>query len=208
MASEDGRSAVAGANPTELIIDNGRILRRGAGNNGERFQDLIARSGQQYVEAAFSTGDNPDAKKFSMYSFGAQFAEVRVDADLGQLFVTRLTGVFGAGKILNAKTARSQLMGGMVWGISIALHEVTAYDQRLGRIVNNNLAEYHVPTNADVGDLDVSWIDEDDEHVSSIGAKGIGEIGITGAAAAIANAVYHATGKRIRDLPITPDKLL
>jgi xanthine dehydrogenase YagR molybdenum-binding subunit len=96
----------------------------------------------------------------------------------------------------------------MVWGISMALHENTAYDPRLCRIVNNNLAEYHVPTNADVGNIDVAWVEEDDEHVSLTGSKGIGEIGITGAAAAIANAIYHATGKRIRDLPITPDKLL
>ena len=99
-------------------------------------------------------------------------------------------------------------MGGMVWGISFALHEHTTYDERLGRIVNNNLAEYHVPTNADVGAIDIAWVEEDDQHVSPIGAKGIGEIGITGSAAAIANAVYHATGKRIRELPITPDKLL
>ena len=119
-----------------------------------------------------------------------------------------MTGVFGAGKILNALTARSQFMGGMVWGISFALYEHTAYDESLGRIVNNNLAEYHVPTNADVGTIDVSWVDEDDPHVCPMGAKGIGEIGITGAAAAVANAVYHATGKRIRDLPITLDKLI
>jgi xanthine dehydrogenase YagR molybdenum-binding subunit len=96
----------------------------------------------------------------------------------------------------------------MIWGISIALHETTVYDPRLGRVVNNNLAEYHVPTNADVGAIDVSWVDEEDKHVSATGSKGIGEIGITGAAAAIANAIYHATGKRIREIPITPDKLL
>jgi xanthine dehydrogenase YagR molybdenum-binding subunit len=143
-----------------------------------------------------------------MYSFGAQFAEVHVDADLRQIRVARMTGVFAAGKILNALTAHSQFMGGMVWGISFALYEHTTYDERLGRIVNNNLAEYHVPTNADVGTIDVAWVEENDPHVSPIGAKGIGEIGITGAVAAIANAVYHATGKRIRDLPITPDKLL
>jgi xanthine dehydrogenase YagR molybdenum-binding subunit len=131
-----------------------------------------------------------------------------VDADLGEIRVARMTGVFGAGRILNALTARSQFMGGMVWGISFALLEHTTYDQRLGRIVNNNLAEYHVPTNADIGEIDVSWVEEDDRHVSAVGAKGIGEIGITGAAAAIANAVYHATGKRVRDLPITPDKLI
>ena len=163
---------------------------------------------QAYVEAEASTRENPDAKEFSSYSFGAQFAEVRVDRDLGQIFVSRMTGVFAAGKILNAKTARSQFIGGMVWGISMALHENTVYDPRLCRIVNNNLAEYHVPTNADVGVIDVAWIDEDDRHVSFTGSKGIGEIGITGSSAAIANAIYHATGKRIRDLPITPDKLL
>jgi xanthine dehydrogenase YagR molybdenum-binding subunit len=163
---------------------------------------------QPYIEAEASTGENPDAKKFSSYSFGAQFAEVRVDRDLGQIYVSRMTGVFAAGRILNAKTARSQFMGGMVWGISMALHENTSYDPRLCRIVNNNLAEYHVPTNADVGNIDVAWVEEDDEHVSFTGSKGIGEIGITGASAAIANAIHHATGKRIRDLPITPDKLL
>jgi xanthine dehydrogenase YagR molybdenum-binding subunit len=116
--------------------------------------------------------------------------------------------VFGAGTILNALTARSQFIGGMVWGVSFALLEHTTYDERLGRIVNNNLAEYHVPTNADIGEIDVTWIEENDLHVSAVGAKGIGEIGITGAAAAIANAVYHATGKRVRGLPITPDKLI
>ena len=99
-------------------------------------------------------------------------------------------------------------MGGMVWGISLALYEHAAYDERLGRIVNNNLAEYHVPTNADVGVIDVAWVKESDPHVSAVGAKGIGEIGITGSAAAVANAVYHATGKRVREAPITPDKLL
>ncbi len=163
---------------------------------------------QPYIEAEASTGENPDAKRFSSYSFGAQFAEVRVDRDLGQIYVSRITGVFAAGKILNAATARSQFMGGMVWGISMALHENTMYDPQLCRIVNNNLAEYHVPTNADVGNIDVAWVDEEDEHVSFTGSKGIGEIGITGSSAAIANAIYHATGKRIRDLPITPDKLL
>jgi xanthine dehydrogenase YagR molybdenum-binding subunit len=167
-----------------------------------------ARSGQPYIEAQASTRQNDDAKNFSSFSFGAQFAEVHVDADLGQIRVARMTGVFAAGKILNAKTARSQFMGGMVWGISMALLEGAIYDPRLGRIVNNNLAEYHVPTNADVGNIDVAWVEEDDPHVSPIGAKGIGEIGITGSVAAIVNAIYHATGTRVRDLPVTPDKLL
>jgi xanthine dehydrogenase YagR molybdenum-binding subunit len=120
MASEDRRSVHADAKPEELTIENGQIVRRGGGNAGERIQDLIARSGRQYVEAEASTKENQDAKAFSMFSFGAQFAEVHVDADLGQIHVARMTGVFGAGKILNAKTARSQFIGGMVWGISLA----------------------------------------------------------------------------------------
>ena len=178
------------------------------GEDPEPLHRFISRSGRQFVEATASAKPGDDAKQFSSYSFGAQFAEVHVDADLGQVRVVRMTGVFGPGKILNAKTARSQFIGGMVWGISLALYEHTTYDEALGRIVNNNLAEYHVPTNPDIGELDVSWVEEDDRHVSLIGAKGIGEIGITGSAAAVANAIFHATGKRIRDLPITPDKLL
>jgi xanthine dehydrogenase YagR molybdenum-binding subunit len=134
--------------------------------------------------------------------------QVRIDADLGQLRVARIVGAFGASRILNEKAARSQFMGGMIWGISFALYEHGVYDERLGRIVNNNLAEYHVPTNADAGTIETLWVNEVDDHASPIGAKGIGEIGITGAAAAIANAVYHATGKRVRDLPITLEKRL
>jgi xanthine dehydrogenase YagR molybdenum-binding subunit len=143
-----------------------------------------------------------------MYAFGAQFVEVRVDADLGAVRVARMVGVFDVGRVLNAKTARNQLVGGMVWGIGMALHEQMVMDERLGRAVNANLAEYHVPVHADVPDIDVTWIDGSDEQVSAIGVKGIGELGITGAAAAVANAVHHATGKRVRDLPITLDKLL
>ena len=122
--------------------------------------------------------------------------------------MARMVGAFAAGRILNAKTAHSQIMGGMVWGIGMALHEQTVMDTRLGRIVNADLAEYHVPVNADVPAIDAFFVEEVDTHVNPIGVKGIGEIGIVGAPAAIANAVYHATGKRIRDLPITPDKLL
>jgi xanthine dehydrogenase YagR molybdenum-binding subunit len=166
-------------------------------------------TGQPFLEAQASAQQTDEEKKnYASYSFGAQFAEVHVDPDVGQIRVSRMTGVFAAGKILNAKTGRSQFIGGMVWGISLALYENTEYDRRLGRIVNNNLAEYHVPTNTDIGSIDVSWVEEFDKIVSPIGAKGIGEIGITGSAAAVANAVYHATGKRIREVPITPDKLL
>jgi xanthine dehydrogenase YagR molybdenum-binding subunit len=189
----------------QLRIENGRIS---AGAKSVPISELFSHNGHSYLEAQGSTKPGDETKQYSMFSFGAQFAEVRVDADLGQVEVSRMTGVFDAGRILNAKTARSQFIGGMVWGISMALYENTTYDARLGRIVNNNLAEYHVPTNADVPAIDVAWIDGVDDKVSPIGARGIGEIGITGASAAVANAIYHATGKRIRDLPITPDKLL
>jgi xanthine dehydrogenase YagR molybdenum-binding subunit len=141
-----------------------------------------------------------------MHAFGAQFAEVRVHVDTCEVRVSRLLEVFAAGRIIKPQMARSQFLGGMTWGLSMALHETSVLDPRFGDYVNHDLAEYHIATNADVGELDVTWIDEDDPHVNPMGAKGIGEIGIVGAAAAIANAVYHATG--ICDLPITLDKLL
>jgi xanthine dehydrogenase YagR molybdenum-binding subunit len=205
LAMSDPQMADPNAKLEDLRIADDKVSVRG---KSQTIRDLLSRAGKNYLEATDSTTENADAKKYSMYSFGAQFAEVRVDAELGQIQVSRMVGAFAAGTILNAKTARSQFMGGMIWGISFALLEQTTYDDRLGRIVNNNLAEYHVPTNADAGAIDVLWIEENDQHVSPMGAKGIGEIGITGSAAAIANAIYHATGKRVRDLPITPDKLL
>jgi xanthine dehydrogenase YagR molybdenum-binding subunit len=160
------------------------------------------------LEETGEAGENPEAQRFSMHAYGAQFAEVRVNIDTGEVRVPRLLGVFAAGRIINSKTARSQLLGGMTMGLSMALHEESILDPRFGDYVNHDFAEYHIATNADVGTIDVTWIDEDDSHVNPMGAKGIGEIGIVGTAAAIANAVYHATGIRIRDLPITLDKLL
>ncbi len=120
----------------------------------------------------------------------------------------RIVASYGVGRLLNRKTAHSQLMGGIVWGVSMALHEQAELDLASGRIANGNLAEYHVPVNADVGAIDIAVLDEDDPHINALGTKGIGEIGIVGVAAALANAVYHATGKRIRELPLTVDKLL
>ena len=131
-----------------------------------------------------------------------------MDADTGEVRVPRMVGVFSAGRIVNPRTARSQLMGGMVWGLSMALHEHSVMDHSLGLVANHDLAEYHIPSHADIVDIDVSWLDEEDLHANALGAKGIGEIGITGTAAAIANAVHNATGVRVRDLPITPDRLV
>ena len=161
------------------------------------------------VEARAEVAPTEERKKYSLHSFGAQFAEVEVDPDLGMVRVTRLVGAFAGGRILNARLARSQLMGGMIWGIGMALHEHAVYDEKIGRIMTRDLADYHVPVNKDVVVIDPIFIpDEKDDIVDPAGVKGIGEIGITGVAAAIANAVFHATGKRVRSLPITPDKLL
>ncbi len=159
-------------------------------------------------EAEASMPDNPDTERFAMHAFGAQFAEVRVRADSGEVRVPRLLGVFAVGRVVNPRTARSQFLGGMTMGLSMALFEESVLDARFGHIVNHDLAGYHIATNADVGAIEAHWVDEHDPYVNPLGTKGIGEIGIVGTAAAVANAAYHATGIRVRRLPLTPDKFL
>ncbi|QCI12212.1 xanthine dehydrogenase family protein molybdopterin-binding subunit [Pseudomonas putida] len=152
----------------------------------------------------------PGARRqgFSTATHSAVFVEVRVDETLGTIRVSRVVSAIAAGRVINPKTARSQILGGVVWGLSMALHEQTEVDHHLGRPMNHNLAEYHIPVNADIGDIDVLFVDEPDDIVNELGSKGVGEIGILGVAAAVANAVYNATGKRLRDFPITLDKVL
>ena len=156
-------------------------------------------SGSRRRSSASSNDDGSHAR----YTHSAIFAEVKVDEQLGIVRVTRVVNAVAAGRILNPKTARSQVMGGVVWGIGMALHEETLIDHNFGRYVNANLGEYHVPVNADIHDIEVIFVDEPDELINPLGIKGVGEIGVVGTAAAIANAIYHATGKRVRDLPIT-----
>jgi xanthine dehydrogenase YagR molybdenum-binding subunit len=208
MVISDQNSPLFNAPAADLDFGNSRVFLRNAPSKGVTFEELLKRAGKNNIEAMGDAAPGAEKESYSMYAFGAQFAEVHVDADLGQIKVAHMVGCFAAGRILNAKTARSQLVGGMIWGISMALYEDALMDLRLGRFVNNNLAEYHVPTNADVGVVEALWVDEQDAHINPIGAKGIGEIGITGSTAAIANAIFNATGVRVRDLPITPDKLL
>jgi xanthine dehydrogenase YagR molybdenum-binding subunit len=160
-------------------------------------------------EAEYDTkGDIERLEELSRHAFGAQFAAVRVDADSGEVRVERLLGVFAVGRIINPRLARSQLVGGMTMGLSMALLEESVVDREFGDFANADLAQYHVAVNADVRDIEATWIDEHDPHLNPMGAKGIGEIGIVGTAAAIANAVFHATGVRYRDLPLRPDRVL
>jgi len=172
----------------------------------EPWAAIVARSGQREITAEHKTEKRSETHSY--HSHGAVFAEVRIDPELGELRLSRLVAAYAAGRILNPKTARSQFQGGIVWGIGMALHEHTVRDRRTARAIVRDLADYQVPVNADIPELEVIMIDEPDPFVGPLGVKGIGEIGITGVAAAIANAVYHATEKRIRDLPITLDKLL
>jgi xanthine dehydrogenase YagR molybdenum-binding subunit len=143
-----------------------------------------------------------------MFAFGAEFVEVRIHARTREIRVPRMTGAFAAGRIMNTRTAHSQLMGGMIWGVSSALHEATEIDKRTARYVNDNLADYIMPVNADIGTVDVIMVPEVDEAVNPAGVKGLGELGNVGTAAAVSNAVFHATGKRIRELPIRLEKLI
>ncbi|MDL5160579.1 xanthine dehydrogenase family protein molybdopterin-binding subunit [Actinomycetospora termitidis] len=174
----------------------------------ERFRDKYGEHPDDGDEADGTTPDNPWAEEYSMHAYGAHFAEVAVHADTGEVRVPRMLGVFAAGRILNPATARSQFLGGMTMGLSMALHEESVLDPRFGHVVNHDLAGYHVATSADVGQMDAEWIDEDDPYVNPMGAKGIGEIGIVGAAAAIANAASHATGIRVRSTPLKVEHFL
>ena len=211
IAAADERSPLFGATADEVGVDatsdGGELYRLADPARREAMQAIAARHGGP-VEATAKAEPGDEKQKYSMHAFGAVFVEVTVDEDLGEIRVPRVVGVYGVGKLMNEKTGYSQLMGGIVWGLSLALFEETMIDKREGRAVNGNFAEYHVPTNADIRAIDVQIVDEDDPHVNPLGAKGIGEIGITGVGAAVANAVFHATGKRVRDLPITLDKLL
>ncbi|MFN7929146.1 MAG: molybdopterin cofactor-binding domain-containing protein [Blastocatellia bacterium] len=231
----DERSPLSGLTEKDLAVEQGRVFARNNPPRGETYEQIFKRMNQRLVEVR--AGAQPGRERgseatsgqqqqrgneqnraaqasasqdgvYSFHSFGAQFCEVRVDESLGIVRIARFLGAYGAGRILNMKTAISQMQSGITWGISMALHEATLLDKAHGYFVNADLAEYHVPVNLDIPNIEVHFIEEKDEIVDPVGAKGIGEIGIVGVAAAVANAVYHATGKRVRDLPITIDKLL
>ncbi len=209
LATTDERSPLFGAGNAGLIARGGRLHRRDDEARSEAYADILARAGLAEIEGRGTGAMDPAAQStYAMHAHGAVFAEVTVDPDFGQVRVTRLVGAFAAGTVVNPRMVRSQYLGGMIWGVSFALHEHAVIDKRTGRPMNPNLGEYHVPVNADVPSIEAILVEERDVHVNALGIKGVGEIGITGTAGAIANAVWHATGVRVRNFPITLDQLI
>ncbi|MFA1542554.1 xanthine dehydrogenase family protein molybdopterin-binding subunit [Actinomadura monticuli] len=205
-ATADPDSPLHGADPGTVTVEGGRMA--AAGGGAETYRDLMERHLMNDAEAIGSWDPPPLSTPYGLLTFGAQFAEVAVDAELGLVRVRRMTGAFAPGRVLNPLTARSQLMGGMLWGMSQALLEATRMDTGLGRWANTSLGDYLVPVNADAPDVDIELIEVDDPVTGPLGVKGVGEIGQVGSGAAVANAVFHATGVRVRERPITAEHLL
>ena len=209
IAFADAASPLFGAGNVGVVARDGRLCRRDDESRGEAYVDILARAGQSVVVGTGRMARDEEAvQSWAMYSHGGVFAEVKVDPDLGQVRCTRLVGAFAAGRIVNPRLVRSQYYGGMIWGLSFALHEAAVADHRTGRIMNADLAEYHVPVNADVPSLEAILVPEEDRYVNPLGVKGVGEIGITGTVGAIANAVWHATGVRPKRFPIRIEDIL
>ena len=210
LAAADARSPLHQLDPKQIAMTTpGQLSSLDDASKSDSFSEIIRRTGQDFIEGAGGFKPSLLAKPtMAFQSFGVHFCEVQIDPQLPRVRVTRVVSVMDCGRVMNAKTARSQILGGVVMGIGMALEEETVYDPATGLPVTRNLADYHVPVNADILDLDVHFVGEPDFAFNPMGARGMGEIGNTGIAAAIANAVFHATGKRVRDLPITLDKLL
>jgi xanthine dehydrogenase YagR molybdenum-binding subunit len=209
IATVDPASPLFGAGNAGVVARDGRLHVRDDDSRSESYAEIIARAGGKEVEGTGKAARPPeDSARHAMYAHGAVFAEVKVDPDLCQMRVTRLVGAFAAGRIINPKLAESQLMGGMTWGTSFALHEEAKYDTRTGRIMNADFAGYHIPVNADAKGLEVITVHEDDPYVNVLGIKGVGEIGVSGTVGAIGNAIWHATGTRVRRFPIRIEDLL
>ncbi|MGC2316093.1 MAG: xanthine dehydrogenase family protein molybdopterin-binding subunit [Bradyrhizobium sp.] len=207
MAKGIKDSPLAGTDVGEVALVDGKIVSKRDASRAIPIASAMQHGNADRIERE-EANHFPEDKAHARNVHSAIFAEVKVDEELGVIRVTRVVDAVAAGRVLNLKTAHSQVMGGVVWGIGMALHEEALFDHRFGRVMNANIAEYHVPINADVHDIKVIFVDEPDETINPLGIKGLGEIGIVGVAAAIANAIHHATGKRVRDLPITLDKVI
>ncbi|VVO51260.1 Putative xanthine dehydrogenase YagR molybdenum-binding subunit [Pseudomonas fluorescens] len=198
-------AAFAGVTSEQAVFEEGHVS---FGEARMALAELARNSGEEAIEVQVDAEPDKKREAYATATHSAVFVEVLVDEDLGVVKVNRVVSAIAAGRVVNPKMARSQILGGVVWGIGMALHEETQTDHALGRHMNHSLAEYHIPVNADIGDIDVLFVEEHDEIVNALGSKGVGEIGVVGVAAAVANAIYHATGTRVRDFPITLDKLL
>ncbi|WP_312463195.1 xanthine dehydrogenase family protein molybdopterin-binding subunit [Comamonas sp.] len=208
LAQRDAHSPLQGASADDVEMLDGRLQRKSDTVRGVDIAGLMRSTGTDEITEVYQSTPSPERDKYASLAHGAQFVEVKVDPDLGTVQVTRVIEITACGKILNPLASHSQEIGGVVWGIGMALEEGTEVDHRTGRFMNANLQHYHVPVNADIHAIETVFVEEDDTIVNPLGVKGMGELGMVGIPAAIANAVYHATGKRIRSLPITPDKLL
>jgi len=209
LAVKDSSSPLHNANPENIaMITPGRIGLPKEETKSDSYVDILRRAGRDSIEVQPELKQSAQNKSAAFQSFGADFVEVKIDPLLPRVQVTRVVSVINCGRVVTFKPARNQIIGGINMGIGMALMEATEYDPQTGLPATRNLADYHIVTNADAPVIDVSFVGEPDFAFNPIGCRGIGEIGITGTAAAVANAVYHATGKRVRDLPITPDKLL
>ena len=196
----------ANAGVGDIVLTDSKIVRKGDAARSVSIADAMRHGKVERIERQ-KDHTFADISKYARNTHSAVFVEVKIDEELGVIRATRAVSAVAAGRILNPKTAGNQIAGSVVGGIGMALHEETLIDHAFGRIMNANIAEYHVPVHADVHDIQVIFVDEPDSIINPLGMKGVGEIGIVGVAAAVANAVYHATGKRVRDLPITLDKL-
>jgi xanthine dehydrogenase YagR molybdenum-binding subunit len=209
QAQRTANSPLVGLNLGEVTFRPGRIEKEGEPGRGMTLAEVFSIAGKPRLVADGKAGPSmATALRYTSHTHSACFVEARVDEELGQVRITRVVSAIAAGRILNPQTARSQIIGGVVWGLGMALHEEGMTDHVLGRVMNHNFAEYHIPANADVRDIDVIFVEERDKLTSPLGVKGLGEIGICGTAAAVANAVWHATGERVRELPITIEKVL
>jgi xanthine dehydrogenase YagR molybdenum-binding subunit len=208
LANESGSSPLAGAVAEDVEMLDGRLQRKNDPSRFVSISEVMKRKNLTEISETFEAKPSPERQNYASLAHGAQFIEVKVDPDLGTVRVTRAIEVSACGKIINPKASHSQEIGGIVWGIGMALQEATEIDHRFGRIMNPNLQHYHVPVNADIHQIQTEFVEEDDRIINPLGVKGMGELGMVGIPAAIANAVFHATGRRVRDLPITPDKLL
>ena len=208
LANQDANSPLKGVAAADVEMLDGRLRLKSDPSKSVGVADVMRRNNLSEVTETFESRPSPERQKYATMAHGAQFVEVKVDPDLGIIRVTRAIEVTACGKIINPKASHSQEIGGVVWGIGMALQEATEIDHRYGRIMNPNLQHYHVPVNADVHEIETLFVEEDDKVVNPLGVKGMGELGMVGIPAAIANAVFHATGRRVRELPITPDKLL